>query len=74
MPSTIPMNSSTPIDASSTPSPRGAPAILSHSPSKRRDKANANRQPHGATKREIRHPHGAGFSPGSWVQSASGVT
>jgi hypothetical protein len=40
MPSTIPSTSSTPIDASSSPAPLGATAILSHAPSKRRDKAN----------------------------------
>jgi hypothetical protein len=40
MPSPTSTNSSTPIDASSSPAPLGATAILSHTPSQGRDKAN----------------------------------
>ena len=40
MATTISTNNSTPIDASSSPAPLGATAILSHTPSKGRDKAN----------------------------------
>ncbi len=40
MPTTISSRSSTPSDASSSPAPLGATAILSHTPSKGRDKAN----------------------------------